>query len=79
MISRKRQKELRDRLTEIAQTHYTDRTNLGECTCYGCPERGWMPWETYHQHLVERQMTAFGAALWADTILGSDGANGDDE
>lgn len=74
MISKKAQAELRERLTQIAREH----SQPDETGCAICREPDWMPPEEYHRHLVDLQMSAFGAAMWADVFDTRD-ANGDDE
>ena len=43
----------REDLSDILRTHNTECTGLGEASCQGCRDRGWMSWHVYRQHVAD--------------------------
>lgn len=43
----------REDLSDILRTHNIECTGLGEVSCQGCRDRGWMSWHVYRQHVAD--------------------------
>lgn len=44
--------QVRDAALQVLQQHGIECTGVGEVSCRGCLDRGWMSWMDYREHLA---------------------------
>lgn len=45
--------QVRDAAMTVLQQHGIECTGVGEVSCRGCRDRGWMAWMDYREHLAD--------------------------
>lgn len=43
----------REAVADVLREHTSECTGLGEVSCRGCRERGWMSWSEYRGHIAD--------------------------
>lgn len=56
-----------DQIAEVLAAHVIECTGLGEVTCRGCRDRGWMHWSAWQRHVAE-QVAAIPMVVTAEQV-----------
>lgn len=54
------QRRQEDLVMDVLAKHGIESTGLGEVSCGGCRERGWLSWPQYYAHVAEAVVKELG-------------------